>query len=87
MDMAVVVVAGDLASLLASEALCDLTYDLDAIDRFIDDHVPPGAMGFAGYLDLATRAGRMQYAEMEGASLRAHCRAIEATARHLGFIE
>lgn len=80
-------IASDLGTLLASEDLCGLAYDHDAIDRFIDDYVDPSDMSFASTLQMMTDGQTFMMGDMSEAAKRAHCRAIGRTARHHGFIE
>ena len=87
MDLATQKLVVELGSVLGSEALCNLSFDLDAVDTFIDRNVSPEDMGFAASLHMMTEGSRLQYAAIEGAHLRAHCRAVEATARHHGLLE
>ena len=76
-----------LSILFASEEPCELSFKHDAIADWVDQHVDPADMrhstGVAPYVSLHTDRINAQ-----GQSERvAHCRAIERTARHFGFIE
>ena len=79
--------AQELGSILASEEMCGLVYDQDAISRWIDENTDPGDMGFSGMLSMMTEGSKLQFADMSKSSKTAHCRSIERTARHFAFIE
>ena len=79
-------VATDLGSLLASEAMCNLAFDHDAIDAYVDANVDHTSMGFASDLMGGIALAEMMQSGMSDTAKRAHCRAIEATARQHGFI-
>jgi hypothetical protein len=80
-------VANDLGALLASEEPCGLAFDHDAIDRYIDSHVDAADMGFASQLSSMTRLAARDLEQHSESHRRAHCRAMERSARHHGFIE
>lgn len=76
-----------LSIIFASEEPCGFTYSHDAIADWVDQHVDPSDMrhstGVAPYVSIHTDRINSQ-----GQSERvAHCRAVERTARHYGFIE
>ena len=80
-------VASDLGQLIAAEEFCDLSYNHDAIDAYIDSRVDHADMGFPQML-----AGQVAVAEytiegMSDTNRRAHCRAVAATARVHNFID
>jgi len=79
--------ARELGSILGSENACKLSYDQAAIAAWIDGNVRADDMGFASMLDMMTMGSRMQVGDMTESSLTAHCRQIERTARHYGFIQ
>lgn len=79
--------ARELGSVLGSEASCKLSYDQAAISAWIDDNVRADDMGFPSMLDMMTMGSRMQVGDMSESSRTAHCRQIERTARHYGFIK
>lgn len=80
-------VASDLGSLLASETFCELSFDHDAIDAYIDAEVDHTDMGFATDLTGQIALAEFMQADMSESAKRAHCRAIAATARTHGFID
>ena len=79
--------AQELGSILASEEMCGLVYDQDAISRWIDENTDPADMGFSSTLSMMTEGSKFQFEEMSTSSKTAHCRSIERTTRHFGFIE
>lgn len=79
--------ANELGTVLGSERWCNLSFDQTAVAAWIDDNVRAEDMGFASMLDLMTQTTGMQVSAMSGSSLTAHCRQIERTARHYGFIQ
>lgn len=80
-------IAMDLGGLLASESLCGLSYNHDAIDAYIDANVDHTDMGFASDLASAVSMNGFQLGDMTESARRAHCRAVTGTARHHGFID
>ena len=80
-------VARDLGALLASETFCDLGFDHDAIDAYVDANVDHSDMGFASSLTSYIAISEFSHGDMSESAKRAHCRAIAATARAHGFIE
>ena len=79
-------VASSLGDLLASEQPCGLSFDKAAIDRFIDQNVPPDDMQFTSMLTTMTGGHEYEIGQMSPSALRAHCRQIERVARHFKFI-
>lgn len=79
--------ARDLGMILASEEPCELSYDTEAVTGFIDDNVPPDALGFSTDLQRMTAGQAYQIEDQTPSARAAHCRAVENAARHHGFIE
>ena len=79
--------ARNLGSVLAAEEFCGLTYDQDAIAGWIDENTAPSDMSFASTLRLMTDGAAYDLRDMSDSSRTAHCRAIERTARHFGFVK
>ncbi|MEL6694179.1 MAG: hypothetical protein AAFQ12_14280 [Pseudomonadota bacterium] len=78
--------AKDLASILAAESYCGLSYDPEAISALIAERVDPSVVSFAGNLD--SHIWRESLNEDPSAGMKiARCAAVEQTARHFGFIE
>lgn len=86
-DYDVSVLASRLGTMLASEQICGLDYDQQAISGFIDANVTGAALGFASELRANTGLAGYDLDEMTDSARTAHCRSVENTARHLGFIE
>lgn len=79
--------AMSLGSVLAAESFCGLSYDQAAISAWIDANTNPSDMGFASSLSLMTDGAAYELQSMSESSRTAHCRSIERTARHYGFID
>jgi hypothetical protein len=75
----------ELGSVLGSETACGLTYDQDAIQRFIVKHVDAKDMMFVSRLDSMTTGTKGEIKEMSPSSLVAHCTQIRRVAKHYGF--
>jgi len=80
-------VASELGTLLASETYCGLSYDPSAIETYVDTHVDPTDMGFAGTLNMVVRGTQYQLEDQSPSAKTAHCRVIARTAKHYGFVE
>ena len=78
--------ATDLGSILGSERACRLSFGQAAIERWIDQNVDASDMGFPSTLAMMTQGAEFQAQSMQGNALAAHCRSVERTARHFGFI-
>ncbi len=79
--------ATNLGSVIASEDFCDLTFDQDAIENWIDQNVDPDDMGFPSTLNMMVMGSEYQYLEMSESAKTAHCRSIMRVAKRYGFIE
>lgn len=86
-DVATSLFATELGNVLASEAQCGLNYDQASIEALIDDRVDPAALGFASTLTVMVQGSEAQIMMLSASAKTAHCRAVENTARHYGFIE
>lgn len=75
-----------LGDLLAAESGCGLTYNQDAIKKFIDSKVPADDLQFSGYLSLSVSGSSYTLKEMSASTKVAHCRQIERGAKSYGFI-
>lgn len=84
-DIEAILLANSLASVLASEQACGLSYDQTAIAAFIAKEVPPERMDFASTLQTQTMGQEMMMADMSASAKAAHCAAIAQTAAHFGF--
>jgi len=79
--------ANELGTILASEEYCGLTFSQDAIAEWIDQNIDPSDMGFSGTLQMMTEGARYNLGGMGASRKTAHCRSIERSARHYGFVE
>lgn len=86
-SMASMNAAMNLGSVLAAENFCGLSYDQNAISAWIDTNTDPGDMSFASTLSMMTDGAGFELQSMSESSRTAHCRSIERTARHYGFID
>jgi hypothetical protein len=75
----------ELASVLASEEPCGLSYDQDAISRWIERHVRPDDMSFTSALPLETLGFGEEIKTMTPSTLTAHCAQIRRIAKTFGF--
>jgi hypothetical protein len=80
-------VADALGNVLASEKLCKLQYNQQAIKTFIDAHVQKDDMKFPGTLAMKIRIYQTQNETMSGSAKTAHCAQIERVARSFGLIQ
>ena len=78
-------IAIQLGSVLGSEEACGLTYDEDAIARFINEHVKADDMSFPSTLQMMTAGTKFQIEDMSKSSLTAHCTQIRRIAQKYGF--
>lgn len=79
--------AQNLGTVIASEEFCALAYDQTAIANWIDANVDASDMSFAGTLDTMVQGTRFGLSDMSASAKTAHCRSIENTARHYGFVQ
>lgn len=86
-SMDTIKLATDLGTLLGSERVCNLTYSEIAITMWIDVKVPPEDMSFASTLSMMTESTAYGLQDISESARIAHCRSIERTAKHYGFIE
>ncbi len=74
-----------LGSVLASEELCGLSYNQDAISAYIDKHVKEDDMKFPSTLQMMTAGSKIQLQDMRKSQLTAHCAQIKRVAKKYGF--
>lgn len=86
-DFELMDLAFGVGSVLGSEEACGLTFDQDAISRFIDERVPPESLDFHPSLQTAMTGAEFQAESMTPSQTTAHCRAVENSARHYGWIK
>lgn len=86
-DMQRMELAQNLGTVIASEEFCDLAYDQAAISEWIDTNVDASDVSFASTLDMMVQGTRYGLPDMSGSAKTAHCRSVENTARHYGFVK
>ncbi len=79
--------AQELGTLLAAEKFCGLSYNQAAISKWIDENTDPSDMSFSGTLTMMIEGSSVMQGDMSESSKTAHCRSVERTAHHYGFIE
>jgi hypothetical protein len=79
--------ATELGTILAAEEFCDLVYDQNAVADWIDANTDASDMGFPGTLQMMVEGSKFQNSGLSGSARTAHCRSVERTSRHFGFIE
>ena len=79
--------AQGLGMVIGLEEQCSLSYDQAAIDRFVDERVPPEDLGFLGLLSSMITMTEYGVSDWSESELRVQCRAVENSARAFGFIE
>lgn len=80
-------VASDLGSLLGSEKACGLTYNAEAIGRYIEENVAADDLGFNGMLQMMTAGSEFQIKDMSASAKIAHCLQAKRSAKSHGFID
>ncbi|WP_100965552.1 signal recognition particle [Bosea sp. FBZP-16] len=84
-DMKAIALANELGSLLASEALCELSYDQAAIAAFVEKRVKPDDMSFTNNLRMMTGGQEIQLKSLTASGKTAHCTQIKRVAKSYGF--
>lgn len=80
-------IARELGTLLASEEMCGLRYDQDAIATFIEEKVADDDMSFASNLQMMTEGQAFGIKDMSASARTAHCTQIRRVAKSYGFIK
>jgi hypothetical protein len=86
-DLKSMTLANELGSVLASERLCDLTYDQAAIAAFIEKRVRADDLSFATTLRAMTSGSEFQMSSMSPSAKTAHCTQTRRVAKAHGFIK
>lgn len=86
-DFESMTLATNLGSVLASEDLCELTYNQDAISAFIEKEVDADDMSFPSTLQVMVQGQDFQNQSMSASAKTAHCAQIKRVARSYGFTE
>jgi hypothetical protein len=77
--------ATQIGDLIASEEICGLKHDQNAIEVFIDNNVAADDLSFVSMLDTMTGGAEFTLKDMSQGQKTAHCRQIERVAKSLGF--
>lgn len=77
----------NLASVLAYEEPCQLSYDQPAIEAYIDAKVPDDDMGFSSSLRLFMGTVKADIEEMSASEKTAQCAQAKRVAKKYGFIK
>jgi hypothetical protein len=78
-------IARELGTVIGSEEACGLTYDQQAIERFINEHIKACDMSFPSMLHMMTMGTKYEIRSMSESSLTAHCAQIRRIAEEYGF--
>ena len=79
--------ANELATVIGSEALCDLTLDPAGIEAWIAANVAPDDLSFASQLQTMTMGQEFNQRNMTASAKIAHCAAVRQTAGTMGLIQ
>ena len=79
-------VALQLGTVLASETFCNLSYNHEAIDAYVQKNVSADDMGFPSMLDMMTQGSEIQLRDMSSSSKAAHCTQMRRIAKSYGFV-
>jgi len=80
-------IANELGNLLASETYCNLQYNAEAIEKFVNEKVPEDDLSFAGTLQTMTIGNKVQLNEISSSGKIAHCLQTKRVAKSYGFID
>ncbi len=75
-----------LATVLASEEVCELAYDQEAISEWVSRNVAADDLAFASQLEGQVLVGQSILATHTASQRTAHCAAVTNSARHYGFV-
>lgn len=78
--------AKELGAALAAEQPCGLTYDITAIETWLDTRVEAANMSFAPTLSTMTTGAAFTLGQMTDSQRAAHCAQTRRVALALGFI-
>jgi hypothetical protein len=79
--------AQQLASILAAEQPCQLSYNREAIQRYIAAKVAASDMAFPGLLQLFVQGEAVEIGEISPATVVAFCAQAARVAKFNGFIQ
>ncbi|MGY5809978.1 signal recognition particle [Rhizobium sp. LEGMi198b] len=81
------IVTTQLGALLAAEDACSMSYDKDAIQRYIEKKVAADDLNFASMLPLMVKGQQVQIEQMSDSSKSAFCIQQRRAAKKLGFVQ
>ncbi len=79
--------AQQLASVLAAEEPCELSYDPEAIEAFIAEQPAASDLSFPSYLTTMMQGGPVDLEDQTDSQKVAYCSSARTTARAIGFLE
>lgn len=80
-------IALDLGTVIGSEQACGLSYDLAAIEAFIDSNAPASDMQFMSTMNTSVSATHYDMRRFSEAQKAAHCAQIRRVAKSYGFVK
>jgi hypothetical protein len=86
-DFATMKLAAELGDLIASETHCGMQFNQAAIERYIEEKVPDGAIGFTVTLATMIAGADYEITQMSGSQKTVQCTQARRVARKLGFID
>lgn len=86
-NMDTMIIANELGSILAAEDFCGLTFDVKAVEAYIEKAVPADDISFPSSLSIQTQGSKYMQQEYSGAQKAAHCAQVSRVARSFGFIK
>lgn len=80
-------VATKLGALLAAEDACGMTFDKEAIQRYIEKNVADDDLQFASSLPMMTEGQKIQVEGMSESGKTAFCAQQRRVAKKIGFVQ
>lgn len=80
-------IARILGNVIASEEYCGLTYEQEAIQRYIHKNVRADDMGFPGSLNMMISGSSYSIKQLSKSAKTAHCAQISRIAKSYQFIK
>lgn len=85
-EIEIMVLADSFGKLLAAEDYCELVYDQDAIDIYLEKNVDADNMEFSGYVDNEVWMANEIFKDHSKSQKRAFCSQMKRVAKHHKFI-
>lgn len=86
-DLKTFALAQKIAPVIASEKGCGLALDQSAIEAWIEQNVPSGAMEFTNELNMLIRSNSREVDAMGASQKTAHCAQVRRVAKTFGLIK